>query len=216
MTSGVSQQDLETANMSLVQAGELSMRSAREFRLPIYPDGRRESIAEHSHTLAMIALELAARFYPDLDLGRVALLSVVHDLAEIEADGGDTPTLGITESGLTDKKTREAIGSLRLRAKYPFANNLLDLMDGYEPEEPGIDDEAVFVFIVDKIVPTITHNMNGMETLRQNGITTSQTLRRSLIVTERRLEPFRERFPLLLELREHRLQQDADFLDSYR
>lgn len=213
MTSGYNPEDLAAANSAVFQVGELSMRVAREFRLPQYPDGRRESLSEHSQTLAMVVLELAARFHPELDLGRLAMLSVVHDLAEVEATGGDTPTLGITEAGLIDKMAREAEGSLRLRAKYPFAEHLFDLMDGYEPEAPGGDDEAALVFITDKIVPTIMYTNNGMAILRENGITTGELLWRSVEVTSRRLEPFRGRFPLLLALRELRLQQDADLLD---
>lgn len=214
MANKYSHEDLAAADSALFQVGELSMRVAREFRLPLYPDGRAESLSEHSQTLAMVALELAQRFYPELDAGRIALLSVVHDLAEVEATGGDTPTLGITEAGLIDKIAREAEGSLRLRAKYPFAEHLFDLMDGYEPEKPGVADEAVFVFIVDKIVPTVTHAHNDMAILRNCGITTGEQLWQSIEVTQRRLESFRERFPLLLALREFRLQQDAEVLDA--
>lgn len=208
------QEDLTYANSVLEETADLSMRSSREFRQTSFPDGRLESIAEHSQMLAVVAVELALRFYPELDIGRVALLAMVHDFAELEADGGDTSTIGITDDGLAAKKAREAEGSVRLRDKYPFASNLLDLMDGYEPEGLGVDDEAAFVFVVDKIVPTILHTFNNSAVLRDVGLLTGEELWKSVEVTQRRLEPFRQRFPLLLALRELRLQHDADMLDS--
>lgn len=214
MALGYTAEDLGDAYQVVDEVGDLSMRFARTFRLPTLPDGRHESDSEHSQTLALVALELASRYYPELDLGRVALLSVVHDLDEIEADGGDTPTLWLTQEGLTAKKQREAEGRLILRSRYPFANNLFDLLDGYEPEGEKLDDEAAFVFIVDKIVPSVTHMRNHGEDLRQIGISSGKELWKSVETTQQRLEPFRSRFPLLLALRELRLQRDAEMLDS--
>ncbi len=48
--------------------------------------GRRESVAEHSWRLALMALVLEPAF-PDLDMARVLKLCIIHDLGE--AIGGD-------------------------------------------------------------------------------------------------------------------------------
>lgn len=214
MSAGYGLDELHEADQVVEQIGDLSMRFSRTFRLPKYPDGRQESDSEHSQMLAMIAVELASRFYPELDLGKIALLSVIHDLDEIEAEGGDTPTLGLTDEDLIAKKSREAEGRVRLRANYPFAKHLFDLMDGYDPEGSALDDEAAFVFVVDKIVPSVVHIQNRTVDLRSFGITSGEDLRQSVEMTQRRLVPFGERFPLLLALRDLRLMKEADIIDS--
>ena len=50
--------------------------------------GRRESVAEHSWRLALMALLVADEF-PDVDCGRVVRMCLVHDLGE--AFTGDIP-----------------------------------------------------------------------------------------------------------------------------
>lgn len=205
---------LEEASRVLDQVGELSMRFSRIYRLPRYSDGIHENDSEHSHMLAMLCIELAMRFHPELDLGRITLLATVHDLDEVEAEGGDTPSLYLTNKTLAAKKDGEHVGRERLKAKYPFASNLFDLMDGYKPEEDFNDDPAAFVFIIDKLTPFIFHNSNDFEVLIEQGITSGNELWRSVEVTTARIEPFRPKFPLIIALRDYRLQRDADSLDA--
>ena len=51
-------------------------------------DGNRESVAEHSWRLCLMALVLRGEF-PEVDLGKLLAMCVVHDLGE--AIGGDVP-----------------------------------------------------------------------------------------------------------------------------
>ena len=56
--------------------------------------GRRESVAEHSWRLAVLAL-LCEDEYPDLDINRVIRMCLIHDLGE--ALTGDVPSFEKTE-----------------------------------------------------------------------------------------------------------------------
>ena len=51
--------------------------------------GRKESVAEHSHRLAVMAYFVKDE-YPDADIGKVILMCLFHDLGE--AFTGDVPS----------------------------------------------------------------------------------------------------------------------------
>ena len=57
--------------------------------------GRRESVAEHSWLLALMAMLLTGEF-PELDLNRVIRMCLIHDLGE--AFTGDIPTFVKTDA----------------------------------------------------------------------------------------------------------------------
>ena len=59
------------------------------------PDGRHESVAEHSWRLALMAFWLKDEF-PELDINRVIQMCLIHDLGE--AFTGDIPVFDKTDS----------------------------------------------------------------------------------------------------------------------
>ena len=69
--------------------------------------GRRESVAEHSWRLAVMAM-LCADEYPDLDIHKVIKMCLVHDLGE--AITGDIPSFWKTDAH--EKREEEAIEQL--------------------------------------------------------------------------------------------------------
>ena len=74
--------------------------------------GRRESVAEHSWRLAVMAL-LCADEYPDLDMQKVLKMCLIHDFGE--ALTGDIPSFYKTEAD----ESREAEAVARLLAPLP-------------------------------------------------------------------------------------------------
>ncbi len=69
--------------------------------------GRRESVAEHSWRLSVMAL-LCADEYPDLDIDKVVKMSIIHDLGE--AITGDVPSFVKTDEN--EKEEEDAISTL--------------------------------------------------------------------------------------------------------
>ena len=55
--------------------------------------GRRESVAEHSWRVSLMALLLKNEF-PDLDMDRVTAMCIIHDLGECFT--GDIPSISAT------------------------------------------------------------------------------------------------------------------------
>ena len=79
----------------------LAERLKRELRHSWLSDGRRESVAEHTWFMALMALLTHRRLEQPVSLERVLSMAIVHDLAEVEV--GDIPYF---ETG--DRKAKKA------------------------------------------------------------------------------------------------------------
>lgn len=164
--SGVKQPDdsqsARTATEHLLALGKIATGFARVQRMPRYPDGARETDAEHSYHLALSAVELAATFLPDLNTGLVAQFSLVHDLPELYT--GDVSTFNISESDRTKKEQAEEASLKRLLHELP--PHTAALLERYEKQE---DAEARFVRFVDKVMPPIINLVaEGATTLKED------------------------------------------------
>ncbi len=146
--------DAKQAHDYLLALGELTVRFAAVERAPRYPDSHRENDAEHSYHLAISAVELAADYYPELDVGLIAQYSLVHDLPESQV--GDTWTFGISEKDRAKKELAEAKATKILLKKLP--PHTAQLLERYEQQ---VEPEARFVRFVDKLTPGIINIMAG-------------------------------------------------------
>lgn len=90
--------------------------------------GQRESVAEHTWRLCLMAMVLYDRA-PGIDLARLLRMCLIHDLGE--AIGGDVPAPAQTG---THKADRERADLVRLTASLPPAlqREILELWDEYE------------------------------------------------------------------------------------
>lgn len=132
-----------TPASTILELGALSMRFARVERVPRYEDGRRESDAEHSFMLCMVATEIAHMLYPDMNIGLVGEYAKVHDLVEIVV--GDVATFTLNPEELAAKEAAEHAALEGLLADLPpYTANLLRR---YESQE---DRESRLVRAVDK------------------------------------------------------------------
>jgi putative hydrolase of HD superfamily len=145
---------VQQAHDILLTLGEFAMRFAAVERAPRYLNGDRENDAEHSFHLALSAVELAADYYPELDLGLVSQFCLVHDLPELYS--GDVWTIGISEEDRTKKEQAEKVANSKLIQELPA--HISQLLSRYEKQQ---EPEARFVRFVDKLMPDIIHIIDG-------------------------------------------------------
>ena len=103
-----------------------------------------ESVADHSYGTALLAMLLADQLRPDLDVGQVMRLALIHDLGEAHA-GDLIPADGVPAD---DKQERERVGVRRILGGLPGGGRYLELWEEYER---GSTAEAEFVRRVDRL-----------------------------------------------------------------
>jgi 5'-deoxynucleotidase YfbR-like HD superfamily hydrolase len=169
-------------------------------------EGRRETDGEHTLHLQFLAVAYAARYHQELDIGRVALYAMVHDLVEVYA--GDTPTLNASVDAMIAKETLEAKALLRLKRELGGKwNFIVELLDDYELL---VDDESRFVRTFDKCDPAFTHYKNRGEVLRDLGINTIDKFQIANNKTKLRMAPYAEKFDDVVAVREELQERIAE------
>lgn len=119
-------------------------------------DGRRESVAEHSWMMTVMAFFMRDEF-PDADMDKVIEMCIIHDLGE--AFTGDIPTFEKTKE---DEKREEKLLAdwiQTLPAGYAEKMQLL-----YEEMEEQKTQEAKIYKAIDKLEALIQHNMSDLST----------------------------------------------------
>ncbi len=115
-------------------------------------EGRRESVAEHTWRLCLMALVLH-RGFPDVDFARLIKICIIHDLGE--AIGGDIPAVHQTPgAGKAEQERRDLLQLLE-----PLPPRLRDeitaLWDEYEEARTP---EARLAKALDKLETILQHN----------------------------------------------------------
>ena len=180
---------VQLAHDQLLKLGEISLSMASIDRQIVYGWDRAEDDAQHSFHLGLSAMEMAASYHPELNVGLVAQFSYVHDLPEVYA--GDTPSHGLTDQQRTEKEEREHKAKERLLEELP--PHIADLLRRYEEQ---VEPEARFVRFIDKLLPSIMHAQipapNRAVLQREYGYTTANNL---LVNRDERTAKLREMFP---------------------
>jgi putative hydrolases of HD superfamily len=117
---------------------------------------RRENSAEHSWHVALLAAVLADRAPAGIDLGRVLLILLVHDVVEIDA--GDTSIHD--RAGVDGKREREEAAADRLFGVLPddVGDRLREVWQEYEQADTA---EAVFARVCDRLAPFLLNLSSG-------------------------------------------------------
>lgn len=118
--------------------------------------GRRESVAEHTWRLAVLAM-LCKDEYPDLDNDKLIRMCLVHDLGE--ALTGDVPSFYKTEQN--ELGEAEAWEQLFLMLPEPYASEIRAL---YEEMEKRETPEAKLYKALDNMEAVISHNEASLDT----------------------------------------------------
>jgi putative hydrolase of HD superfamily len=138
----------------------LSEGLKRELRHSWLSDGRRESVAEHSWQMALMAILIQPHLEQPVDLGRTLEMIVVHDL--VEALIGDVPYFETGERKLLKRqKEAQAIEDIRGRLGPPVGNRIRALFLEFEERATP---EARFAGALDNLEVQIQHNLADFST----------------------------------------------------
>ena len=131
--------------------------------------GRNENDAEHAWHMAIMAYLLEEYSNEKIDIAKVILMCLIHDIVEIDA--GDTYAYD-TEAKET-QKSREDAAKKRIFSILPEdqMQKLLDLFDEFEAYNTP---ESKFAHALDNLQPLILNNSNNGEDWKTHQVTASQ------------------------------------------
>jgi putative hydrolase of HD superfamily len=134
---------------------------------------RLENSAEHSWSLAVMAILFVDLTDEPISLEQVLKLVAVHDLVEIHA--GDTYCYDV--AGHVEKATREQAAADLLFGTLPReqASTFRALWDEFEA---GVTSDSRFANAVDRLLPFLQHRAHEGAVWKANGITKEQVLKR--------------------------------------
>lgn len=114
------------------------------------PGGRRESVADHSWRIALMAMLLTSEF-PDTDMDRVIRMCLIHDLGE--AFTGDIPAFdkSAADTGLEDRLLADWVAAMPPETRQEWTA-LLAEMDALQTPE------ARLYKALDKLEAVISHD----------------------------------------------------------
>lgn len=116
--------------------------------------GRRESVAEHSWQMTVMAFFMRDEF-PDADMDKVMEMCVIHDLGE--AFTGDIPTFEKTKED--EKREEKLLADWIKTLPSGYEEKLRHL---YEEMEEQKTQEAKIYKAIDKLEALIQHNMSDL------------------------------------------------------
>ena len=131
--------------------------------------GRRENDAEHAWHMAIMAYLLRDYSNEPVDIAKVMLMCLIHDIVEIDA--GDT--YAYDAEGLKTQKAREDAAKERIFSLLPEdqKEELIALFDEFEDFSTA---ESKFAHAMDNLQPLLLNNSNGGGDWREHGVSAEQ------------------------------------------
>lgn len=131
--------------------------------------GRRENDAEHAWHMAIMAYLLKEYANESVDIAKVMLMCLIHDIVEIDA--GDT--YAYDEEGLKTQKAREDAAKERIFSLLPNEQKeeLTALFDEFEAFETA---ESKFAHAMDNLQPLLLNDSNGGADWREHQVSAKQ------------------------------------------
>ena len=122
--------------------------------------GRRESVAEHSWRISLLAYFIKDE-YPGVDMEKVIKMCLIHDLGE--AFTGDIPAFKKTEAD--SEREKQLLFAWVDSLPQPFAQEMRELYTEMEVLET---EEAKIYKALDKVEAIIQHNESDISTWAEN------------------------------------------------
>lgn len=128
--------------------------------------GRNENDAEHAWHMALMAYLLREYANEPVDIGRVMLMCLIHDIVEIDA--GDT--YAYDAEGVKTQKAREDAAKERIFSLLPEdqKQELLQIFDEFEAFQTS---EAKFARAMDNLQPLLLNNSNDGGDWKEHEVT---------------------------------------------
>ena len=146
-------------------------------RTSLLDGSRRENTAEHSWQIALMAVLLAEYADPQVDINRVVMMLLVHDLVEIDA--GDT--FIYDEQARATQADRERRAADRIFGLLPQGQGqrLRALWQEFETRESP---EARFASAIDRLQPLLTNYFTQGDTWKESGVIQEQVIARNQLI----------------------------------
>lgn len=135
--------------------------------------GRNENDAEHAWHMALMAYLLKEYANGDIDISKVMIMCLIHDIVEIDA--GDT--YAYDAEGLKTQKEREEKAKERIFGLLPDDQKemMTALFDEFEAFETP---ESCFAHAMDNFQPFLLNDSNEGGDWQEHDVSISQVLRR--------------------------------------
>lgn len=136
-------------------------------------NGRNENDAEHSWHMAVMAYLLREYANEEIDIAKVMLMCLIHDIVEIDA--GDT--YAYDAEGLKTQKAREDAAKERIFSILPEEQKeeFIALFDEFEAYETP---ESKFAHAMDNLQPLMLNHSNGGSDWREHQVKAEQVCQR--------------------------------------
>lgn len=131
--------------------------------------GRRENDSEHAWHMAIMAYLLRDYANTSVDITKVMLMCLIHDIVEIDA--GDT--YAYDAEGLKTQKAREDAAKERIFSLLPEGQKK-ELVALFDEFEDFTTPESKFAHAMDNLQPLLLNNSNGGGDWREHGVSAEQ------------------------------------------
>ena len=131
--------------------------------------GRRENDSEHAWHMAIMAYLLRDYANTSVDITKVMLMCLIHDIVEIDA--GDT--YAYDAEGLKTQKAREDAAKERIFSLLP-EDQKKELVALFDEFEDFTTPESKFARAMDNVQPLLLNNSNGGGDWREHGVSAEQ------------------------------------------
>ena len=131
--------------------------------------GRRENDAEHAWHMATMSYLLREYANEEVDIARVMLMCLIHDVVEIDA--GDT--YAYDDEGRQTQAEREEAAKRRIFGMLP-EDQAVELMALFEEFEAYETPESRFAHAMDNLQPVLLNTSNGGADWAAHGVSAEQ------------------------------------------
>ena len=150
------------------------------FRQTYLADGKRkENDAEHSWHIALMAFVLKEYVKEPIDVMKVMLMVLIHDLVEIDA--GDTyayDSVGVLDKREREEKAADRIFGLLPKDQGSYFRELWEEFEAYETAD------AKYAHLLDNFQPILLNDASGGKSWAEHGVKKSQIYKRNEKVEE--------------------------------